>query len=284
MKAQEYLDKHYPKEKRHEVTVVGHWYWDNSSVERGYIDLSDFVNLETFAAPLYTTGINVSKNKKLKVITISSSTNTISSDLNIFSHLTELEHLDLGMVNKPSNDFCGSLKALENCKKLEFLCIGQNRKIIGGLEYLPLEKLKRFGCYGTVFQDQLRPFDYDIFAWKLVNYPNLITNLDIKQAIIEGIEQTKQIMDDIKNKKCNLNCKPEKESGCNCGGHYQECLASVYDRSKRISRLESKIKLLEEEIASAKSQKNQQTQTDLTGEQVETALEIQRQVQLLAKK
>ncbi|CAG8723092.1 25435_t:CDS:2 [Racocetra persica] len=52
-----------------------------------------------------------------------------------------------------NNNFSGSLKALENCKDLEYLCIGYQPNIKGGLEYLPAEKLTYFGCDGTEFKE-----------------------------------------------------------------------------------------------------------------------------------
>ncbi|CAG8773533.1 26849_t:CDS:2 [Racocetra persica] len=43
-----------------------------------------------------------------------------------------------------NNNFSGSLKALENCKDLECMCIGNQPNIKGGLEFLPAEKLTYF--------------------------------------------------------------------------------------------------------------------------------------------
>jgi hypothetical protein len=47
---------------------------------------------------------------------------------------------------KLNNNFFGSLKALENCKNLKWICIGSQPNIKEGLEYLPAEKLTHFGC------------------------------------------------------------------------------------------------------------------------------------------
>ncbi|CAG8740466.1 10564_t:CDS:2 [Racocetra persica] len=55
--------------------------------------------------------------------------NDIAANLNIFSNLTKLQKLDL---------------ALKNCKDLEYLCIGYQPNIKGGLEYLPAAKLTYF--------------------------------------------------------------------------------------------------------------------------------------------
>ncbi|CAG8773536.1 26851_t:CDS:2, partial [Racocetra persica] len=56
---------------------------------------------------------------------------------------------------------------LENCKDLEYLCIGYQPNIKGGLKFLPAEKLTYFGCDGTEFKEMLKPFDYDVYAWQL---------------------------------------------------------------------------------------------------------------------
>jgi hypothetical protein len=170
MKAQEYLDKHYPKEERQNVRVL------NISLKTtklslfekldGCLDLSDFTNLtEFFCCSNTITGLDLSNNLNLETVVVFD--NTISANLNVFSHLTKLKRLDLGLLDLPSfyeknNEFHGSLKALENCKQLENLCIGFQNKITEGLEYLPFDKLTHFGCQGTVFQNILRPYNYDV--------------------------------------------------------------------------------------------------------------------------
>jgi hypothetical protein len=137
--------------------------------------------------------------------------NKINQDLNIFSHLKNLQKLDLGYIQnlacegqvdwdkklyydllvisnfkkKQNNEFYGSLKALKNCQNLEFLCLAcQNVK--GGLEYLPTEKLTHFGCYFTSYADELMNYDYDIHAWQLVNVKEKLDIEKIKQKIAEA--------------------------------------------------------------------------------------------------
>jgi Leucine-rich repeat (LRR) protein len=132
----------------------------------GTLDLSDFVNLKILICyHNYLTYLNIKKCQKLEVIECAS--NLIEADLNIFSHLINLKKLDLGfnidalgtaeqikkhqleplttdVINPPrsQNNFYGSLKSLENCQQLEFLCIALQKNVKGGLEYLPTEKLR----------------------------------------------------------------------------------------------------------------------------------------------
>jgi len=141
------------------------------------VDLTDYTNLETLVYNNSTTSLIINSDKiglltregdgdgSLKSIEFKQNSpnltilklyrEKIQGDLNIFSHLTNLKHLDLGNSNSLGNynNFYGSLKSLENCKQLEFLCIGQQVNIKDGLEYLPLDKLTYFGCHGTVFQE-----------------------------------------------------------------------------------------------------------------------------------
>ncbi|CAI2161458.1 10364_t:CDS:2 [Funneliformis geosporum] len=162
MKAQEFLDKeHYlsfssktQKKELKGLLLKGNSYSVNFKILEGDLDISDYSELRN----------------NLGLECIDAHYNKIVANLNIFSHLVKLKHLSLGTTEKGSpnvwnyNDFHGSLKSLENCHNLEYLCIGQQTQIISGLEYLPLEKLIYFGCHGTVFQDMLKPFDYDILS------------------------------------------------------------------------------------------------------------------------
>jgi Leucine-rich repeat (LRR) protein len=167
--AQEYLNEKYPnKVDRAKLTELK---ISCKSLE-GPLDLSDFVNLEAlFCYYNYLTYLNIEKCQKLEVIECAS--NLIEADLNIFSCLINLKKLDLGLhitgVGVPGkittekdqvqpgtkrkqqpfsdsldcqNNFYGSLKSLENCQQLEFLCIALQKNVKGGLEYLPTEKLR----------------------------------------------------------------------------------------------------------------------------------------------
>jgi len=131
MKAQDYLDKKYPKDERENIKVL-----DLSDLNlKGDLDLSDFKNLE-------------------EVIIYG---NHITADLGIFSQLTKVKKLFIGSRGgQNSNDFTGSLKNLENCENLEFLNIRGLKQLKGGLKYLPTINLKHFDCDGTVYADILK--------------------------------------------------------------------------------------------------------------------------------
>jgi hypothetical protein len=133
------------------------------------------------------TSLSLANNKKLEIVI--GYKNKISADLVIFSHLTNLKKLDLGLPERTPddlhNDFYGSLKSLENCGNLEWLCIGQNKRITEGLEYLPdslivvdEDSKNHFGCHGTVFENTFKNFDCSLgkkgfkeLKEKLIDYP-----------------------------------------------------------------------------------------------------------------
>lgn len=184
--AQTYLDQNYPQEERGSVTILE----VRNKILEGNLDLRDFLNLTQLS---FDNGklnsIDLSKNTKLETIEIFQ--NRLSADLSIFSHLVNLKYLDLGLDNEMfkdfpdfNNNFSGSLKSLENCKNLKWICIGHQSNIAEGLEYLPAEKLTYFGCHGTVFAPILQPYDYDVYAWQLVNvstkanYENLLSKIE----------------------------------------------------------------------------------------------------------
>ena len=155
MEVQKYLNT-IPKERRGETIII-----DITDQVQGHLDLQEFPNLQKIKCINGNiTSVDLTNNKKLKSIELQG--NQIHQDLNIFSHLTQLEKLDLGQTERKGNDFFGSLKSLENCKDLSYLCIGYNEKITEGLEYLPSENLEWFGVHETVFKDMLKPFDYSV--------------------------------------------------------------------------------------------------------------------------
>lgn len=89
--------------------------------------------------------------------------------LDIFSRFINLKTLKIG-----NNQFYGSLKPLEILTKLEELDISRTN-IDSGLEYLP-ESIEYLNCNSehsdrrvTKLQEQLRPFNYNVKKWKLVN-------------------------------------------------------------------------------------------------------------------
>src|SRR6185312_15836884 len=92
---------------------------------KGQLDLSDFANLEELkCSDNELTKINLGKNTKLKVLNLSNNNfnNGLpkeEQELNFLSHLTDLEEVNLGNIDKEKikkgihNRFCGSLKSLE---------------------------------------------------------------------------------------------------------------------------------------------------------------------------
>jgi hypothetical protein len=185
------------------------------------------------------------------------------TNISIFSRFVNLEVLQLGTTKDflekgKRNKFYGSLESLKNLTKLETLCI-EATDVDRGLEYLPrtlVQCIKReaklpkgYGekggyekieCspHGTdakckAIQDELRPFNYDVEAWQLA-HPELITKVRVRTSDKEVKEQIlKELLEDkILESKQEL----------------QELKSSDPSKVKKIERLESKIKLLEEEL------------------------------------
>lgn len=93
--AQEWLDQNYPKEERNNITELR----VRQKKLEGHLDLQDFVNLEFLdCSRNQLTSLDLSKNTKLEVVNIYD--NRISCNeyarLSIFSHLVNLQKLDLG--------------------------------------------------------------------------------------------------------------------------------------------------------------------------------------------
>ncbi|CAG8763990.1 17113_t:CDS:2, partial [Racocetra fulgida] len=88
-------------------------------------------------------------------------------DVSNCPNLTNLCIMYDGPGKIEENNFFGSLKALENCKDLKKLNITNQPNIKGGLEFLPTEKLTHFGCDGTEFEEQLKPFNGNVKKWQL---------------------------------------------------------------------------------------------------------------------
>lgn len=102
------------------------------------INLSNCPNLEYLdlgGSPL--TNINLAKNNKLKKISFAGC--PINQNLSIFSHLKNLEYLNINRV-----PLLGTLKVLSN-SKLSDLKIKECSKIEGGWEFLPttLKKIEK---------------------------------------------------------------------------------------------------------------------------------------------
>lgn len=201
MEIQLWLDTYYPKSERGQIKHL----YINSKPYEGHLDLTDFINLEKLECRnTRISSVDLSKCEELSklviiqknqknVTEIKNNLNTIdlsnnskltyiefntggklTADLKIFSHLTDLEHLDLsgGIISTTSaslgaNDFHGSLQAFENCSKLKYLNVNYNININEGLEYLPIHLYKIDRFRGTVVERTLESFDYDINIWRM---------------------------------------------------------------------------------------------------------------------
>ncbi|KLL03576.1 MAG: serine/threonine protein kinase [Mycoplasmataceae bacterium RV_VA103A] len=175
VKAQEWLDKNYPKEQREfleELKIA-----DNNL--EGELDLRDFPKLKRLFChgndkitklillpesnlELIDAGYNLLTDlvfldnldpRKLKILKIHQN-NIQEQDLSCFSRFTNLTELAIGncynyggveaINNGIYNKFYGSLQPLQNLSKLETLTIW-NSNVDSGLEYLP-ESLKIINC------------------------------------------------------------------------------------------------------------------------------------------
>ena len=202
---QEYLNQFYPQSTKNKVEYLSigkNSYFDDYG---GHLDLSDFASLKFLDCSHHSlSSLDLSKNLELNTVIISG--NEISADLSIFSHLTKLERLDLGTRYREfepyeakiliKNNFTGSLKSLQNCKQLKHLRIGQQTNITEGLEYLPSDNLITFECENTIWEKELKPYNCDIQAWKLVKHPELFTDLVAK--LTDKIRQTKLEIAEVK--------------------------------------------------------------------------------------
>lgn len=233
--------------------------FDNTSISE--INLSSNINLSRICI--------INNDKLIKIIFPQESSklermslfrNRLRMDLDEFSHLTQLKHLDLGTEKLKDgeryNDISGSLKSLENCEQLEYLCIGQNPKIDRGLDskffsHLPLDKLVYFGCQGTAFKELLKPFDYDVEAWKLINCPEKATRSYDYEGFVDKEELIYLLNKKIKQAREKIN-----SFGQGKGFDYYKTYPFILDNtnpvfldaSKQRIRLINKIKILEQEL------------------------------------
>jgi len=168
--SQKYLDKKYSKEERKNIKKL-----DISDKDlEGYLDLTDFVNLEELrCSDNKLTSINLNNNRKIEFIDCSDNlltdidfshqdyqklqgvmieNNNLSlRDLSCFSRFIKLENLFLGTDDEEKleqniyNRFFGSLEYLKNLNVLVRLDIS-GTDINHGLEYLPSFNLQEFYC------------------------------------------------------------------------------------------------------------------------------------------
>jgi Leucine-rich repeat (LRR) protein len=149
--AQEWLDEKYPKNIRNKHKKLDLCYSGRTTELAGELDLTEFIDLEYLdCSNNKLTSLNLNNLDKLKVVDCSFNELTslqidncrsinilnvknqpLSGELSIFSHLVNLERLNLIATN-----FSGSLRPLRTCLNLKILYIA-GTNIDSGIEYLP---------------------------------------------------------------------------------------------------------------------------------------------------
>ncbi|CAG8632920.1 23403_t:CDS:2 [Racocetra persica] len=117
--------------------------------------------------------------------------------------------------NFSNNNFSGSLKALKNCRELEYVCIGYQTNIKGGLEYLPIEKLTYF-AHPELMAKVKHPDKEKVIMEleeEITEKDKLVNELELK------IADTKKELENVKTNEA--------------------------EKTEKIARLESKLKELE---------------------------------------
>ncbi|WNE40006.1 MAG: hypothetical protein GBAus27B_000073 [Mycoplasmataceae bacterium] len=229
--ASEYLERNYPPEgvclidddynnkgkKRSEIKELVLRQKNLS----GTLNVSDFVQLEE----LYCWGNQLTylilpPNNKLRIIGCANNhltdfdytqlnphictdlrlfnNNLAPTDLAVFSPLVNLTILDIGNENDwveqgQGNQFYGSLVALDNCPKLNYLAI-TNTNINQGLEYLP-ESLETFVCYSWAGTNwQVQEIEQEIKQWgnSLKEYQKLLGEWKKQGFSVQEVEKWKK--------------------------------------------------------------------------------------------
>src|SRR5205085_12343076 len=156
---QEQLNEKFPdREARKDVEKIVIYHGDDP--KGGLADFREFVNLKVLDIfDMRITSLDLSNCLALKEISVFK--NKISQDISVFSHLVKLRKLDLAVdMGGRENDFYGSSEALKNLKDLEFLRFCGQKKITGGLEFLPAEKLKFLFVENTEYKKILKSFGF----------------------------------------------------------------------------------------------------------------------------
>jgi len=197
-----WLSQNYPCEQRNQVKFLE----ISGKGLRGWLDLTDFVNLEElYCYDNQLTGIKFADSvlDKLRVLHVGNN-HFPPQDLSLFSHFIKLEVLNLGNSN-----FTGSLKVLKNLTNLRSLDISDT-DIESGLIHLSdhLESLfcrveKEVRC--QKISEELKDYDldhdcYDFQAWKrdegwLVipgSWPKSKTNKESKKLEAESLNKEKK--------------------------------------------------------------------------------------------
>ncbi|KLL04314.1 MAG: hypothetical protein MRECE_1c108 [Mycoplasmataceae bacterium CE_OT135] len=214
--AQNWLDKHYPKHTRENITELN---INNKNLEDD-LDLTDFVNLEKLdCSDNRLTNLNFSGLNCETVTELSMVNNDFPHQgLSYFTRFKNLKKLWIGNRKKSLierdvyNRFTGTLRPLGRLVKLEELDIS-NTDINSDLEYLPesLKKivyLKRGERNNKSRSNQLLAnFDpylkqlphanyYDMIEWRKINFPYYSQVLDLR----EENETQKQKIAELENK------------------------------------------------------------------------------------
>jgi len=183
--AQQWLDKEYPSGERNNINWLSFSYKNLT----GELVLTNWANLEEISLQdseiTSLTIINCPKLKQINarnshltkleglpvsLIGLNLNSNQLSGDLEMFSHLVNLESLSIGNWDEDKikqgiyNQFVGSLQPLQNCPKLLYLDIS-NTDLNAGVEYLPSSFIGiccyaelRPNCQLTKIVDKLEQF------------------------------------------------------------------------------------------------------------------------------
>ncbi|CAI2186708.1 4791_t:CDS:2 [Funneliformis geosporum] len=157
-------------------------YFENTfSIKRETIEYNEYIDVG--GNPL--TNINLTKNNKLKKISFADC--PINQNLNIFSHLKNLEYLN---INK--TPFFGTLKVLSD-SKLNDLKIKECSKIEGGWEFLPTTLKKIEKDQNNLFEN-LRDYQNNFPAWRKDHNFLLDRISKLEQQLIEQEKITNKVL------------------------------------------------------------------------------------------
>jgi len=188
------------------------------------INLSNCPNLEYLdlgGSPL--TSINLAKNNKLKKISFDSC--PIKQDLSIFSHLKNLEYLNINRT-----PLFGTLKSLSS-SKLNHLTITECPKIEGGWEFLPntLKKIEkdRDNLFGN-----LRNYQNNFPDWRK-DHDFLISRISkLEQQLIEQEKITNKALKENEQQKKQL--ASEKETFLTTAGKLNNYISQLEEKLAQV--------------------------------------------------
>lgn len=226
VKTQEWLDENYPKEERNNIIELK---IRRKNLE-GHLDLQDFLNLEFLdCSQNQLTSLDLSKNLKLEVVNIYD--NRIScteyAKLGIFSHLVNLQKLDLGF----NTDRHRQLQKLEEGSSLEQMVQQRGRHP---------ERARRSGYFLEelmLVKTNESEKSYNDFSGSLEMMKSC---QKLKELSIEGQKSITGKLEDLPSSVETLDCKE--------ASFQKELEGFGYSRNLEILRLTWKIKRLENKI------------------------------------